>query len=264
MQEFTLDHFSQNGFAVLPQESTIKKHISSLKKRALEIVKKADLKQASVFSTQNQTHLTDKYFFDSAFSVACFFEQDKNTVTKDHRINKIGHGLHLKDPIFQKFAQDALESGLFLKTGIKNPLIAQSMYIFKQPRIGGEVRPHRDASFIKTKPSSVTAFWWALDDARLDNGCLYVKPKSHKIPFNREFVACHKTQKAAFMGDDEPDTEGYIPVPCQKGSLIIMDGGLLHFSRKNSSPKARQAFTLHVVDKNQTTWEDSNWIPNLF
>jgi hypothetical protein len=52
--------------------------------------------------------------------------------------------------------------------------MVQSMYIFKQPRIGGPVDAHQDSTFLYTTPQSVTGFWWAVEDATLNNGCLYV------------------------------------------------------------------------------------------
>ena len=39
------------------------------------------------------------------------------------------------------------------------------MYIFKQPKIGGEVVCHQDSTFLYTKPESVVGFWVALEDA---------------------------------------------------------------------------------------------------
>ena len=46
------------------------------------------------------------------------------------------------------------------------------MYIFKQPHIGGEVGCHQDATFLYTDPITVTGFWFAIEDATLENGCL--------------------------------------------------------------------------------------------
>ena len=53
------------------------------------------------------------------------------------------------------------------------------MYIFKNPKIGGEVVPHCDNSFLTTDPWSCTGVWIALDDATIENGCLWAVPKSH-------------------------------------------------------------------------------------
>lgn len=56
------------------------------------------------------------------------------------------------------------------------PPALQSMYIFKQPSIGGVVVPHQDSTFIHTTPLSCVGLWWALEDATKDNGCLWALP----------------------------------------------------------------------------------------
>lgn len=58
----------------------------------------------------------------------------------------------------------------------------------KQPEIGGEVVPHQDSTFIYTEPFTCKAFWIALEDATLDNGCLWAIPGSHKLPVNSKYI----------------------------------------------------------------------------
>ncbi|KAI3738378.1 hypothetical protein L2E82_28407 [Cichorium intybus] len=63
-------------------------------------------------------------------------------------------------------------SGILHSLGYKRPVIIQSMYILKQPGIGGEVVPHQDNSFLYTEPQTCTGLWLALEDATIVNGCL--------------------------------------------------------------------------------------------
>ena len=60
--------------------------------------------------------------------------------------------------------------------GFKRPLPVQSMLIFKQPHVGGEVVPHQDSTFIQTDPPSCVGVWLALEDATTTNGCLWTLP----------------------------------------------------------------------------------------
>lgn len=62
------------------------------------------------------------------------------------------------------------------------------MYIFKQPRIGGEVTPHQDSCFLRTDPPSCIGLWLALEDATMTNGCLWARPGSHTEPIRRHFA----------------------------------------------------------------------------
>jgi len=65
----------------------------------------------------------------------------------------------------------------------------QSMYIFKQGRIGGEVTAHQDATYLFTAPhQTCLGLWLALDDATLDNGCLWARKGSHREPIRSQLV----------------------------------------------------------------------------
>ena len=61
------------------------------------------------------------------------------------------------------------------------------MYIFKQPGIGGEVGCHQDATFLYTDPITVVGFWFAIEDATLENGCLWAAPGGHRAPLRKVF-----------------------------------------------------------------------------
>ena len=71
------------------------------------------------------------------------------------------------------------------------------MYIFKHARIGGVVDVHQDASFLYTEPHSCIGFWFALEDASKENGCLWAKPGGHltslRTWFRRKKTGVRKT-----------------------------------------------------------------------
>ena len=71
--------------------------------------------------------------------------------------------------------------------GYSDPRLLQSMVIFKQPRIGGEVVAHQDATFLYTDPITVMGFWFALEDATVENGCLEVLPGGHRLGLSKLF-----------------------------------------------------------------------------
>ena len=54
------------------------------------------------------------------------------------------------------------------------------MYIFKQPNIGGEVTCHQDSTFLYTEPIDIVGLWFALEDATIENGCLWAIPGGHR------------------------------------------------------------------------------------
>src|SRR5205807_9349677 len=108
--------------------------------------------------------------------------------SKEESINKIGHALHDLDPVFDAFSRSSPIKQLLFDLGLSNPLLLQSMYIFKQPNIGGEVTCHQDATFLYTEPLRMVGLWFALEDATIENGCLWAIPGGHKLGLKSRFV----------------------------------------------------------------------------
>jgi phytanoyl-CoA hydroxylase len=186
--------YQRDGYLVLPGFKSATE-IAALRARAAQIVDEFDPGQGSaIFTTQNQATATDDYFLRSDNTIRCFFEeqafdgQGGLRQDKSLSINKIGHALHDLDPVFDHFSRGPQLASLARDLGLFDALIWQSMYIFKQPGIGGEVRWHQDATFFETAPISVTTFWFALEDATIQNGCLWVEPGGHRGPLRERFV----------------------------------------------------------------------------
>ena len=135
----------------------------------------------------------NREFIDSGAGVWCFFEAEafgpdgELVQDKALSINKIGHAMHDLDPVFEAFSYTPELAAVAHDVGLADPLALQSMYIFKQPHIGGEVGCHQDAPFLYTDPISVTGFWFAIEDATLDNGCLWAQPGGHRGPLRRVY-----------------------------------------------------------------------------
>jgi phytanoyl-CoA hydroxylase len=141
-----------------------------------------------VFSTQDRDEGRDRYFMESAEAVHCFLEEEavdaegRLVRPKELAINKIGHALHDLVPEFRAFCRQPILKEILAQLGYADPVLWQTMYIFKQPRIGGEVRWHQDASYLATEPATVVGLWVAVEDARRDNGCLWVQPGGQRSP----------------------------------------------------------------------------------
>ena len=172
-------------------------------------------------------------------------------------------------------------------------MLPQSMYIFKQPGIGGEVTSHQDSTFLYTTPrQTCLGLWLALHDATMDNGCLWVRPGSHREPVRRQFARNpayfedgDKTEPLMIFRDlvsseQEVDWEGklpegswpppseglrdagFVPVECKAGDLVCFPGTLDHLSLPNTSEKPRHTFQLHLIEGPNAgiTWSSENWL----
>ncbi len=261
-----ISDYHQQGFIILDALIPLSL-IKTIKDRANDIVEQwAEDSPENVFTTNDNDRTGDHYFLTSAEKIRCFFEED--AFSKDGKlvqerslcINKIGHALHELDPVFEAFSHQAILGEIAKDIGMKKPEIRQSMYIFKQPKIGGVVNWHQDASFFYTKPQSVITFWFAVEDATLENGCLWVEPKGHLSPLRERFNLDNETTTMVSLDRTPwPITENSQKVEVKAGSLVVFHGSLPHYSAPNRSLKSRQAYTLHVTD-GTCEYAKENWL----
>jgi len=212
----------------------------------------------SIFSTTEQTRTSDEYFLDSGDKVRFFFEEDGDA------INKIGHALHDLDPVFAGFSHTpelaAVASDV---VGMHDPRILQSMYIVKGPRVGGEVTLHTDHTFLWTEPQSATGFWFALQDATVENGCMWAVPGGHRLPVRRRFHRAGPSDGDGTTFDElvaaPYPTNDEVPLETGKGTLIVLHGLLPHRSGPNTSDRGRAAYTLHAIEA-AADYPADNWL----
>lgn len=248
---------------------------------------------AAVFSSRDRGRVSDCELMASAAEVRAFFEEDafdaegRLAVPAARAINKIGHALHDRDPLFGAFSRDARLAVLVDELGLRDPKLMQSMLIFKQPRIGGEVVWHQDASFLITEPAeamgrsrasappsgdrspagdprgpcSVVGLWFALEDATRDNGCLWVAPGDHRGPLREVYERGDNGALSMRPLDATPWPSGAAtrPLEVSAGTLVVFDGRLPHASAPNRSDRSRLAYTLHVAD-GRSHWSARNWL----
>jgi len=257
--------YESNGFLVLP-EFVSNESCDQLRIRAEEMVQDFDPAGViSIFSTHEQNRLTDDYFLESGDKIRFFFEEDafskegKLVHEKERGINKIGHALHDLDQTFNAFSRTTKLKQLVADIGIANPLLLQSMYIFKQPHIGGEVTCHQDSTFLFTEPMSVVGLWFALEDATVENGCLWVIPGGHKVGLKSRWVRTSDGMRFDVWDATPFEDQKLEPLEVSKGTLVVLNGLLPHRSLPNRSERSRHAYILHVIDAS-SQYPATNWL----
>ena len=257
------DFWDINGFLVI-EDFYAHEECDNLIYKSEKLINDFDAESVkSIFDTKNQNHVDDNYFLESGDKIRFFedkaFDNEGNLVNdKKFVINKIGHALHDLDEDFYNFSHRSDLDDIAKKINISKPLLLQSMYIFKQPNIGGEVVCHQDSTFLYTEPESAVGFWVALEDASKDNGCLWVAPGGHKGPLRKLFTKIDNVMTLKTL-DNTPFEETTTPLEVKKGSLVLLHGRLPHYSCENTSNKSRHAYTLHVIDGN-CKYSSNNWL----
>ena len=243
----------RNGFAVLPG-FVDPAACDALRARAGALVAGfTPPDRVSIFTTDEQARRTDDYFLDSAERISFFFEEDGTT------LNKIGHALHDLDPVFDAFSRTPELASLCASCGVVDPRLVQSMYIFKQPRVGGEVRCHQDATFLHTEPDRLLGLWFALEDATRDNGCLWAIAGGHRAGLKSRFVRTGRATRMDVLDATPWDDAALVPLEVAKGTVIVLDGLVPHLSYANRSPISRHAYTLHVISA-RSAYPSTNWL----
>lgn len=125
----------------------------------------------------------------------------------------------------------------------------QSMLFIKASGKPGQAW-HQDEDYIPTRDRSLIGAWIALDDATIENGCLWILPGSHKHGIlwkqhwhgDRRFDCAEESTGFPFTEED------HVPVEVKKGSVVFFNGYTLHRSLPNHSKGAfRRSLVNHYM-----------------
>ncbi len=123
----------------------------------------------------------------------------------------------------------------------------QSMLFLKPPGLPGQAW-HQDERFIPTRDRSLMGAWIALDDATIENGCLWVIPGSHRDGVL--FQSRPHANPEEYDPTDESfgfDDSSAIPVEVGPGDVVFFNGYLLHRSTRNRSTNNRRSLVNHYM-----------------
>lgn len=258
LDDLQIEQYQRDGFLVI-EGFVDTSACDELKAAANRIVDEFQPSaEHTIFTTTEQQRVSNGEFLASGSGIWCFFEEEafdaegRLRTPKELSINKIGHAMHDLEPTFERFSYRPELAQVAADIGLTDALALQSMYIFKQPLIGGEVGCHQDSTFLYTEPMTVTGFWFAIEDATLQNGCLWAKPGGHRTSLRKLFKrAGHSDSDGTIFEELDPtplpSPSELVPLEVSAGTMVILHGLLPHWSDINRSRASRHAYTLHCI-----------------
>lgn len=252
--------FERDGFVVIP-DFVPPAACAELRDAALALAEAAlpdALAHESVFDARGQRHGADPWFLDSGGEVRAFLEPRSDAGTP--RVNKLGHALHDRIPLFDRFSRTPELAVLVHELGMVAPLLLQSMVIFKHPRVGGEVPAHQDATYLYTEPLALLGLWFALEPATRENGCLELLVGGSREPLRERYRRATEGGARSESLDVRPfPREPWRRVEAEVGTLVAFHGLTPHRSAANRSEQPRCAYTLHLIEAG-AHYPDDNWL----
>lgn len=123
-----------------------------------------------------------------------------------------------------------------------------SQVFFKAPEGGGPKPAHQDNFYFgPNNEEGVVTAWIALDDATLENGCLYFGDGSNLGPVYPHIAPADEPfnlQLPAEILALQPMS----PAPVRRGGVSFHHGNTFHQSSSNRSSRWRRAIALHYVN----------------
>ena len=123
--------------------------------------------------------------------------------------------------------------------------------------------PHQDGTFLRNEPLKLFGFWFPIDDATVENGCLWFAPGSHKLPISRHFernqVKVPLTCWALNHGEVNQRFSARFKIKQNVGYLIVKVATLAPLWL-NSNKNATKPVCLPLL-LTGSVWRDSSWYP---
>ena len=120
-----------------------------------------------------------------------------------------------------------------------------------KPAYGNHTAFHFDNPFWSFHSKDSLSIWLALDDATLENGCLWYFPGTHKETLF-EPVGIGENLGDIFKAYPQWKKLKAVPAPAPAGSAVFHNGLIAHGAGTNMTPKARRAMTCAYMPDGST------------
>lgn len=114
--------------------------------------------------------------------------------------------------------------------------------LLKAPGVGSAKGMHQDSPYWPIEPMDLCSCWFAIDDATLDNGCMWVIPGEHKRALPHVKVTDDFVVQDGYFDSDTMES-----MPVKAGSGLFFHSLLPHYTAPNTSSTWRRAIALSYM-----------------
>ena len=174
--------------------------------------------------------------FDQAYNEALRQSRLENSNQVPDEI-VFSYYLNFKDSYIQAFTADPRLADLAVRILGPDVRLYWDQSVYKRPEAQRDFPWHQDNGYVPIVPEHYLTCWLALNDATVENGCIWILPRSH-----RNGVVEHRPTPIGLQCYFGPDPG--IPVPLHKGSLVAFCSMLMHRSGPNQSAGMRKGYVI--------------------
>lgn len=231
-------------------------------------MKDLDIKQSDIEFFNNNGYLLirdliNQESINSYQNIYDNFLSGEIDVGENRRDLKGDDGLSKRESISQimvpaRYYPALLNSVYYLRIGAISKLLLGEdleldfdMFINKPPKSNAPTPWHQDCAYWINMPDKrAISAWMPLDEATLDNGCMWYIPGSHLEPMRKHASSASKGALIC-QGDEKEATA----IPLKPGSCVLHHGGTVHYSRGNTTQNQRRAMIINFRPQEMINFE---------
>lgn len=168
---------------------------------------------------------------------------------------------HFEHPYLFKFLTHPRVLNVIARFIGPDILLWSSHFISKRENDGMEVPWHQDGVYWgkMLEPMHVITMWLAVDESKVENGCMRVIPGSHTQQDRRyEPVKRDNNLFGSEVVDEDIDTSKAVDLELEVGACHFHDAWTIHNSSPNVSQKRRCGYTMRYMPAN-VRFHGANW-----
>lgn len=166
---------------------------------------------------------------------------------EDYQVYQI-RTAHLRHPIFRMLINDSRLLDMVQCLLGPDLRIIHYQGIYKPPHTGGEIGWHQDNYYFDVAQNRTVSVWLALDDATVENGCMWYLPGRHRERLEHEQLWDTADKKGFYFAIRDIDDSGAVPIEVKKGNFAIHHCLMPHRSLKNETAQPRRGIAMHFMD----------------